>query len=82
MALHEQPQVAGHVPALEFSNGPPSGRGRIRRVVRLQPGSFWETGRLLRRVGNGPICSSCSRWAFAGIAGLPSCRGPWRRSLR
>ena len=82
MDSQEQPQVTGHVPAHEFTSGPPSGRVRIHHVVRLQAGSFWETGRLLRRVGNGLICSSCSRWAFDGIGGLLSCRGSWRRSLR
>jgi hypothetical protein len=82
MDSQEQPQVLGHVREQEVYIGPPSGRVRIHRVVRLQPGSFWETGRILRRVGNGLICSSCSRWAFAGIGGLLSCRGSWRRSLR
>jgi hypothetical protein len=46
----------------------------------LQHRSLWETGRLLSRDGNGLVCPSRSRSAYAGVGGL-SCRRPWRRSL-
>ena len=46
----------------------------------LQHRSFWEAGRLLSRDGNGLVCPSRTRSAYAGVGGL-SCRRPWRRSL-